>query len=118
MSAPLSDGPLSGYRVLELGSTVAGPFCGRLFADFGAEVIKVELPDGDPVRTMGSHDGGASLYAASILRNTSLVDYLTGLYAALGAVMALNARERSGEGQVVDAALYECGFSFMEPHVP
>ena len=35
----LRQGPLSGYRVLEIGSTVGGPFCGRMLADFGAEVI-------------------------------------------------------------------------------
>lgn len=209
-------GSLGNYRVLELGSTVAGPFCGRLFADFGAEVIKVEMPEGDPVRTMGSVEGSASLYAASIFRNKSLIavdmrtaqgqdivrrlaakcdvvienfrpgtlekwglgyedlsalnpgvvmvrisgfgqtgpysarpgygvigeavsglrhltgdadrpparmntslgDYVTGLYAAFGAMVALNARRQTGKGQVVDAALYECAFSFMEPHVP
>ncbi len=209
-------GPLAGYRVLEMGSTVAGPFCGRLLADFGAEVIKVEPAEGDPVRTMGKRAHGKSLYAASILRNKALVsvdlrkpagqdairrlakhcdvvvenfrpgglekwglgyehlsainpglvmvrisgfgqtgpyrgrpgygvigesvsglrhltgdpdrppsriavsltDCITGLYGAFGAVMALLARGKSGRGQVVDSALYECAFTFMEPHIP
>lgn len=62
-------GPLSGYRVLELGSTAAGPFCARLLADFGAEVVKIEVPQGDPIRSLGEKADGKSLYAASILRN-------------------------------------------------
>jgi crotonobetainyl-CoA:carnitine CoA-transferase CaiB-like acyl-CoA transferase len=61
--------PLSGYRVLELCSTIAGPACTRLMADFGAEVIKVEPPEGDSVRQIGIPDQGIALYAASILRN-------------------------------------------------
>ena len=67
------NGPLAGIRVLELGSSVAGPFCGRLLADFGAEVIKVEIAEGDAVRSMGKRLGGKSLYAASIFRNKRLV---------------------------------------------
>ncbi|BDB30687.1 CoA transferase (plasmid) [Cupriavidus sp. P-10] len=207
--------PLSGYTVIELGSTVAGPFCGRLLADFGATVIKVEVAEGDALRSMGSHKDGVSLYALSMFRNkelisvdlrteegqsllrqlinkadfvvenfrpgtmerwglayeslsasnpglimvrisgygqdgpyslqpgygvigeaisglrsitgdpdrpparvaTSLSDYLTGLYGAFGALLALEARHRTGRGQVVDTALAECAFSFMEPHV-
>lgn len=211
-----SRGPLAGMRVIELSSTVAGPFCGRLLADFGAEVIKIEPREGDAVRSMGERVAGASLYATSILRNkklvaldmrrkeaqvlvrdmlrqadifienfrpgtmekwglgydvlsadnpglvmvrisgygqtgpysqrpgygvtseaisglrdltgdpdrppsrvaTSLTDYITGLYAAFGAVMALIERGHSGKGQVIDAALYEAAFSFVEPHIP
>ncbi|WP_255640214.1 CaiB/BaiF CoA transferase family protein [Cupriavidus sp. EM10] len=207
--------PLSGYTVIELGSTVAGPFCGRLLADFGATVIKVEAAEGDALRSMGSHKDGISLYALSMFRNkevisvdlrteegqsllrqlidkadfvvenfrpgtlerwglayeslsatnpglimvrisgygqdgpyshrpgygvigeaisglrsitgdpdrpparvaTSLSDYLTGLYGAFGAMLALEARHCTGRGQVVDTALAECAFSFMEPHV-
>jgi crotonobetainyl-CoA:carnitine CoA-transferase CaiB-like acyl-CoA transferase len=213
---PRPAGPLAGYRVLEMGSTVAGPFCGRLLADFGAEVIKVEPAEGDAVRTMGKRFHGKSLYAASIFRNKSLVsldlrkpegqalaraiaakcdvvvenfrpgglerwglgyadlsrdnpglvmvrisgfgqtgpysdragygvigeavsglrhitgdpdrppsrvavsitDYITGLYGAFGVVMALLSRTKTGRGQYIDSALYECAFSFMEPHIP
>ena len=209
-------GPLAGCRVLELGSTIAGPFCGRLLADFGAEVVKVESPEGDPLRSMGQRVDGISLYAATLLRNKQvaaidlrrpegqdivrriaarcdilienfrpgalekwglgydalsqanpglvmvrisgfgqtgpysqrggygivaeavsglrtligdpdrpparvalpLTDYITGLYAAFGAMMAINARHASGRGQVVDAALYEGAFSFLEQLVP
>lgn len=209
-------GPLARYRVLELGSTIAGPFCGRLLADFGADVLKVEALTGDPVRAMGKHVDDVSLYAASIFRNkrmlaidlrrpegqelvralvrqvdvvienfrpgglekwglgpedlrrarpdlimvrisgfgqtgpysprpgfgvigeavsglrhitgdpdrpparvaVSLTDYISGLYAAFGAAMALLEREHSGRGQTIDATLFESAFSFMEPFVP
>ncbi|WBY01070.1 CoA transferase [Ramlibacter tataouinensis] len=209
-------GPLTGYRVLELGSTASGPFCARLLADFGAEVIKVEAQEGDTIRELGHSVDGKSLYAASILRNKRIIslnlrtakgrdvlkqlipgfdiivenfrpgtlekwglsyeelkalrpdlvltrvsgygqtgpysarpgygvigeamsglrhligdpdrppsrvampltDYITGLYAALGTVMAVLSRERTGKGQCVDASLLESAFSFMEAHVP
>ena len=51
--APVPSGPLAGLRILELGHFVAAPFCARLLADLGAEVIKVEPPGGDPVRQWG-----------------------------------------------------------------
>jgi len=56
-------GPLAGIRVLELGSLIAGPFCGKTLADFGAEVIKIEPPgEGDPLRKWRRMRNGVSLW--------------------------------------------------------
>jgi formyl-CoA transferase len=58
-----SGGPLAGIRVLELGSLIAGPFCAKTLADFGAEVIKVEPPgEGDPLRKWRKMRNGTSLW--------------------------------------------------------
>lgn len=46
----MSTQPLSGLRVIELGDLAAAAYCARLFADFGADVLKVEPPEGDPIR--------------------------------------------------------------------
>ncbi|MBE0629269.1 MAG: CoA transferase, partial [Burkholderia vietnamiensis] len=53
--SPAPQGPLAGLRVLELGQLIAGPFAGRMMADFGADLIKVEPPARD------GHDGGDPL---------------------------------------------------------
>lgn len=49
---------LNGFRVLELAEGVAGEYCGKLLADFGAEVIKIEAPDGSPTRRLGPFADG------------------------------------------------------------
>lgn len=207
-------GPLDGLTVIEMGTLIAGPFCGQILGDFGAEVIKIEDPAvGDPMRQWGrslpkGHSpwwpvigrnkksvtlnlrtpegqaiarkliGGADVlvenfrpgalekwglgYDSLSADNPGLVmarvsgfgqtgpyasragyaligeamgglryitgepdraparagisvgDSLAGLHAALGTMMALHARHRSGKGQVVDAAIYESVLSVME----
>ncbi len=68
--------PLDGIKVLEIGSTVAGPAAGRLLADFGAEVIKVEPPEGDHLRTWGSPaPDGTSWWFKSHNRNKTFVTF-------------------------------------------
>ncbi len=205
--------PLHGIRVLELAQIVAGPFCGTLMAEFGAEVIKTELPGkGDDLRRLGPTEDGVNYWFAVdnrgkkvitldlrtprgqeivrrlvplcdvVLENfrpgvleswglgwedlralrPSLVmaritafgqtgplrqgpgfaaiasafggtwyvngaadrpparptpvypDYLTGLFTAFGVMAALRHRDRTGEGQWIDAALYESAFRIME----
>ena len=68
MTEPSSThGPLSGVRVLEMGSFIAGPFAGQLLGDYGADVIKIEPPgEGDPMRRWGVTLDGDSLWWPAI----------------------------------------------------
>lgn len=65
------NGPLSGLRVIDLTQVLSGPFCTMLLADLGADVVKVEPPDGDVARLWGPHrgDGPYGGYFASVNRN-------------------------------------------------
>ncbi|GIR91807.1 MAG: hypothetical protein CM15mP92_2710 [Halieaceae bacterium] len=61
--------PLEGLRVVELGQLLAGPFAGTILGYFGAEVIKVEPPTGDPIRQWREVRNGMSLWYHSLARN-------------------------------------------------
>ena len=211
---PGDAGALKGLRMIELGHLIAGPFCGQLMADHGAEVIKVEAPGaGDPMREWGR---GKPVWWSVIGRNKksitlnlrvpegqeilkelvgtsdfllenfrpgtmekwglgwdelrqinpklimirvsgfgqtgpyakqagyggigeamggmralmgypdrppsraglSIGDSLAGTFGCLGAMMALHHREKTGQGQVVDSAIYESVLAMMESTVP
>ena len=217
-----ASGPLAGLKVLELGQLIAGPFAAKFFADFGAEVIKVEPPPdangpgGDPIRTWRTLHDGTSLWwhvqsrgkksvtlnlrspegqaavqklaseadivienfrpgtlekwglgydalskqnpgllmlrisgfgqtgpmrevagfgaiaesmggmryvtgfpdRAPVRMNLSIGDGIAALHGVIGVLMALHHRNRSGEGQVIDVALYESVFNMMESTLP
>ncbi|HUP83120.1 MAG TPA: CoA transferase, partial [Candidatus Limnocylindria bacterium] len=73
----MAEGPLAGLRVLELASVLAGPYCAMVMADLGADVIKVEPPDGDATRGYGPpwinpdapDDERTAVYFLSVNRN-------------------------------------------------
>jgi crotonobetainyl-CoA:carnitine CoA-transferase CaiB-like acyl-CoA transferase len=65
--------PLEGLRVIELGQLLAGPFTGTILGYFGAEVIKVEPPGGDPIRGWRVVRDGMSLWYRSLGRNKKSV---------------------------------------------
>lgn len=212
---PEAKGPLTDIRVIELGQLIAGPFCGQLMADMGADVIKVEPPGtGDPMRAWGRGEfplwwtvcarnkrcitanlrepegqdlvrrlvakadmllenfrpgtmerwglgyeelsainpglimirvsgyGQSGPYAsragyASIgeamggmrylcgepdrppsRAGLSMGDSLAATYACMGALSALHHRDKTGEGQVIDASIYESVLSIMEATIP
>ncbi|RMF91244.1 MAG: CoA transferase [Nitrospinota bacterium] len=76
--------PLSGIRVLDIGTLIGGPFGASLLAEFGAEVIKVEQPGvGDPMRTLGGVYQGVGLYWLEFARNKKSI--------------TLNLREKEGQ---------------------
>ncbi|HLG87184.1 MAG TPA: CoA transferase [Alphaproteobacteria bacterium] len=74
-AAAASVGPLADLRVVEMGQLLAGPFCGQLYGDFGAEVIKIEQPKvGDPMRQWGREKPhGKSLWWPVVARNKKSV---------------------------------------------
>ena len=69
------NGPLSDLRVIEMGTLLAGPFCGQLLGDMGAEVIKIEPPgQGDPLRVWGRQKAGEpSLWWPVVARNKKAI---------------------------------------------
>jgi len=89
--------PLAGIRVVEVGHMLAGPYCALMLGDMGAEVIKVETPEGDIGRTVSPHFVGPhNAYFASLNRNKKSVvldlasdDGRTGLQHIVGSAHAL-----------------------------
>lgn len=214
--APANTGALAGIRVVDLSRILGGPFCGQILGDHGADVLKIEPPQGDDTRAWGPpfNDDGVASYFIGLNRNKRLmrldlalpadrerllalldqadvlvenfksgtlekwglgfdtlsqrfprlvhccvtgfgadgplgglpgydaalqaltgimsvngeagggplrvgvpvVDMVTGLNAALGVMLALHERARSGRGQYVEAALYDAGISLLHPH--
>ncbi len=70
MTDPITGGALAGFRIVDLTRVLGGPFCTQLLSDHGAEVIKVEPPQGDEVRDWGPpFKDGLSAYFAGVNRN-------------------------------------------------
>lgn len=70
----MPQGPLSNLKVVEMGTLIAGPYCARLLAEFGAEVIKIETPgEGDPLRKWRKLHEGNSLWWYAQARNKKSV---------------------------------------------
>jgi len=69
MNIKAQDKPLRGMRVIEMGQLIAGPFTGSVLGYFGAEVIKIEPPTGDPVRYWRLTENNTSYWWHSVSRN-------------------------------------------------
>ena len=70
---PMKSGPLDGFRVVDIATLFAGPMAATFLADYGASVIKVEHPRGDPVRDHGHAKDGVPLWWKTLNRNKQAV---------------------------------------------
>jgi crotonobetainyl-CoA:carnitine CoA-transferase CaiB-like acyl-CoA transferase len=91
-------GALAGLRVVEIASDIAGPYCTKLLADLGAEVIKIEPPTGDPLRDWGPFPGGAK-----DPNKSGLFEYLNA--GKLGATIDLDADSSDSRSLIASADL-------------
>ncbi len=106
-------GPLSGIVVLEVGHMLAGPYGGMLLADLGAEVIKIEPPEGDIARRVSPHEVGAhNAYFASLNRSKKSVVLDLASDAGQRALRALAGRAHALIANLRPAAVHKLGLTY------
>jgi len=106
-------GPLAGIRVLEVGHVLAGPYCGMLLADLGAEVIKIEPPEGDMARGISPHSiGRHNAYFASLNRSKKSVVVDLASAAGCEALHALAAGAHALVTNLRPAAIRKLGLDY------
>ena len=106
-------GPLSGIVVLEVGHMLSGPYCGMLLADLGAEVIKIEPPEGDIARRVSPHTiGPHNAYFASLNRSKKSVVLDLRSAAGQGALRRLAARAHALVVNLRPAAIKKLGLTY------
>ena len=113
----MTGGPLAGVRVVDLTTVVVGPICTRTLADYGADVIKVEAPGGDLLRTMaeGSRNPGMSGKFINFNRNKRSIGLDIKKPEGLAALLRLIAKADVFVSNVRPEALARAGLDHAEP---
>src|SRR5207247_2406629 len=95
--------PLAGIVVLDFGQVYQGPYATLLMAKAGADVIKIEPPQGGPLRRR----------APPRKAGPAVVDFLSGIHLYAATVTALFERERTGVGRLVEVAMEEAAYATL-----
>src|SRR5438093_729683 len=91
--------PLEDIKILDLSHALAGPFCSTMLGDFGAHVLKVEVPGAGAIAGEPGSRG--------VRNGVSIADMVAGMWAAFGIMNALRVKEKTGQGQYVDVSMLE-----------